>query len=53
MADKVSVVIPVYNSEKYVKACLKSVQKQDHTEIEIIILNDWSKDYSDDICEKL
>lgn len=53
MADKVSVVIPVYNSEKYVKACLKSVQKQDHTELEIIIVNDGSTDSSAAICENL
>ena len=41
---KVSVVIPVYNSEKYIEKCLESVINQTYKNIEIIIINDGSKD---------
>ena len=43
---KVSVIIPVYNSEKYLKRCLESVLNQTLKEIEIIVINDGSKDSS-------
>ena len=43
---KVSVVIPVYNVEKYLRQCLDSVINQTLKEIEIIIVNDGSKDSS-------
>lgn len=52
MADnsvKVSVVIPVYNSEKYLKRCLDSAVNQTLKEIEIIIINDGSTDNSEKI----
>lgn len=40
----VSVIIPVYNVENYLKACLQSVQKQNIEEIEIICVEDCSTD---------
>lgn len=43
---KVSVLIPVFNSEKYLKSCLKSVVNQTFEDIEIIIINDGSCDNS-------
>ena len=43
---KVSVVIPVYNVERYLRQCLDSVINQTLKEIEIIIVNDGSKDSS-------
>ena len=43
---KVSVIIPVYNSEKYLKQCLDSVVNQTLKDIEIIIVNDGSTDNS-------
>lgn len=46
---KVSIIIPVYNSEKYLKKCLDSVCNQTLEDIEIIILNDASTDCSLDI----
>ena len=43
---KVSIIIPVYNSEKYLRQCLDSVVNQTLKEIEIIIINDGSTDNS-------
>lgn len=43
---KVSVVIPVYNVEKYIEKCLESVVQQELQEIEIIVVNDGTKDKS-------
>lgn len=41
---KVSIIIPVYNGENYVKKCLDSVINQTYNNLEIIIINDGSKD---------
>ena len=46
MTCKVSVIIPVYNSEKYLRACLDSVVNQTLRDIEIICVNDGSTDNS-------
>lgn len=43
---KISVVIPIYNSEKHIEKCLESVLNQTLKEIEIIVINDGSKDNS-------
>lgn len=43
---KVSVIIPVYNVEKYVKTCIESVQSQTIRDIEIIVVNDGATDNS-------
>lgn len=48
---KVSVVIPVYNAEKYIGECLESIISQSLQEIEIICVNDGSTDGSMDILE--
>ncbi len=49
---KVSVVIPVYNVEKYVRECLDSVQKQTLEELEIICIDDGSTDCSGAILDE-
>lgn len=49
---KISVIIPVYNVEKYLKQCLDSVINQTLTDIEIICINDNSNDNSLNILEK-
>jgi glycosyltransferase involved in cell wall biosynthesis len=41
---KVSVLVPVYNAEKYLPTCLDSIINQSMREIEIICVNDWSTD---------
>ncbi len=43
---KISIVIPVYNVEKYLHQCLKSVINQTYKNLEIICINDGSKDNS-------
>lgn len=49
--DKVSVIIAIYNNEKYVDECLKSITEQLYTNLEIIIVNDGSSDKSLEICQ--
>ncbi len=49
---KVSVIVPVYNVEKYLRKCLDSLVNQTLKDIEIIIVNDGSKDHSDIIIEE-
>lgn len=43
---KVSIIIPIYNAETFLKKCLDSVIKQTFKDIEIICVNDGSKDNS-------
>ncbi|MTM83978.1 glycosyltransferase, partial [Turicibacter sanguinis] len=49
---KISIIIPVYNVESYLKECLKSIQYQTFSEFEVIMINDGSSDRSGEICEK-
>ena len=49
---KISVIIPVYNVEKFLNRCIESVINQDFTEIEIIMVNDGSTDKSGKICKR-
>jgi glycosyltransferase involved in cell wall biosynthesis len=53
MGDLVSVVVPVYNVEGYVERCLKSIIGQTYTNLEIIVVDDGSKDSSGQICERI
>ncbi|MBO4636382.1 MAG: glycosyltransferase family 2 protein [Clostridiales bacterium] len=48
----VSVIIPVYNSEQYLRQCLDSVIGQTYKKLEIIIVDDGSEDSSPDICRE-
>lgn len=49
---KVSIIVPVYNVEKYIRKCLDSLVNQTLKDIEIIIINDGTKDKSALICEE-
>ena len=46
----VSIVIPVYNAAPHLAACIESVRKQTYENIEILLVNDGSKDVSLPIC---
>ena len=50
--DLISVVIPVYNVEKYVVQCIKSVLNQIYTKLDIIVVDDGSTDNSGQICDR-
>lgn len=52
MIPKISVVVPVYNVEKYLVQCLESLVEQTLKDIEIILVNDGSSDRSEEICRK-
>lgn len=47
----ISVIIPVYNVEKYIGDCVNSVLQQKYTNLEIILINDGSTDTSGQICD--
>lgn len=48
----VSIIIPVYNTNDYLRACLESIECQTYSEIEVILVNDGSTDNSGEICRE-
>lgn len=47
----ISVIIPVYNSEQYLRACIDSVMAQNYKNFELLLINDGSTDSSGKICD--
>ena len=52
MSIKLSIVVPIYNSEKYLRKCLESICQQIKQNVEVILINDRSTDGSNKICKK-
>lgn len=50
--EKVSVIVPFYNAEKYLTECIQSVLNQSLQELELLLIDDGSEDRSREICEK-
>lgn len=50
---KVSFIVPVYNAEKYIGECVRSIISQTYTDIELLLIDDGSKDSSPQICDSL
>lgn len=51
-SELISVIVPVYNAEKYLDRCIESIVDQTYNKIEIILVNDGSTDCSTDICNQ-
>ena len=49
---KLSIIVPVYNTEKHLKKCFDSIINQNNSEIEVVVINDGSKDSSDKIIKE-
>lgn len=49
---KISVIVPVYNSEKYLHKCIDSILGQTYTNFELLLINDGSTDRSGEICDE-
>lgn len=50
--DKVSIVVPIYNAEKYLDECIESIVNQTYKNLEIILIDDGSKDKSPQMCDE-
>lgn len=48
----VSIIVPIYNVEKYLDQCIKSIIRQTYPNLEIILVDDGSEDTSSEICDK-
>ena len=48
----VTIIIPVYNAERFLGKCIKSIQNQTYQEIEIVLVNDGSTDNSLNVCKR-
>ena len=52
MKPEISIIVPIYNVEKYLPRCIESILAQTFTNFELILVNDGSEDDSGDICDR-
>lgn len=50
--ELVSIIVPVYNVENYLRMCLDSIEHQTYSNIEVLLINDGSPDSSGEICQE-
>ncbi|EMF0473665.1 glycosyltransferase family 2 protein, partial [Enterococcus faecium] len=50
---RISIIVPVYNVEKYLKKCVDSILGQTFTDFELLLIDDGSTDNSGSICDEL
>lgn len=51
MEELISVIVPIYNVEKYLNKCIESIINQSYSNLEIILVDDGSKDSSGIMCD--
>lgn len=49
---KISIIVPIYNVEKYLKRCIDSILNQTFKDFELILVNDGSTDSCENICKE-
>ena len=52
MEPTVSIIVPVYNGEKYIRRCVDSILHQEYTDYELLLTDDGSTDSSGKICDE-
>lgn len=52
MSELVSIIVPIYNVENYLWMCLDSIEQQNYSNIEVLLINDGSPDSSGEICQE-
>ena len=50
--ELISIIVPIYNTEKYLRQCLDSIINQTYTNFEVLLVNDGSPDGSAAICQE-
>ena len=51
MKPLVSVIVPIYNTDEFLRCCIESIRQQTYTKLEIVLVDDGSTDCSGKICD--